>query len=193
MDAQGLEVSFESRIPVVRQILILEALDFVYSVFALAETEWNETLANSPDWPRLISTHPGKLLRPEHVLTVEYARTGSIIEVVSGVAGPVVKALKFLASYRLQVEKARITNPREKLKTVHQQLLPLIDMLKKRGASQDQVNQLVAKAYMYVDDVLTSLLIAQKLELAPLTMVKRLSIPCPTCKGAGRLLETCPP
>jgi hypothetical protein len=68
----ALEVSFESRVPVVGQILILEALDFIYSLSALGNVPFTAPLA--PPLDELAIGAPGKLLPKEHALTVEYVR-----------------------------------------------------------------------------------------------------------------------
>ena len=187
MEFQALEVSFESRVPVIGQVLILEALEHLYSLFALAEVDWREDLANDPDWKRFVVSSPGKLLRAEHALTVEYARIGSVKEVLSGVVGPLTKFFQFLASYRLQVEKHRITQAQHKLQIVEKELLPLIDKLKKRGVKKEQTDELVQRAYHFTDDVLVGLMTLQKLELSAIEKLVRPANPCPRCGGSGAI------
>jgi hypothetical protein len=185
METPALEISFESRVPVIGQILILEALDHLYSVFALAEVDWRDEFAAGTDWQRFVVSSPGKLLRPEHALTVEYARTGSVKEVVSGLGTALLKFFKFLSSYRLQVEKHNVTQAHEKLRIIEKELFPIIDKLKKRGAKKEQIDNLLKHAYHYTEEVLTGLMASQKLELSAIEKLVRPVNACPTCKGTG--------
>jgi hypothetical protein len=159
----------------------------LYSWFALADVEWKEEFVKGDEWQNFIVEAPGKLLRPEDALTVEYARTGSVKEVVSGVGSAIWKLVKFLAAYRLQVEKHKVKQAKDKLEIIVKEILPIIDKLKQRGIKAEQVKRLLARAYQYTDDVLTTLALAQKLELEAIEKLAKPARSCPTCKGAGSI------
>jgi hypothetical protein len=186
--AQAIEITFETKVPVMGQILILEAIDFLYSLFALDETEWREEFATGrEDWGNFIASAPGKVLRPENALTVEYARTGSMIEVVSGVASAVERFFEYIGNYRTQIKAHQVKQAHEKLRIIDKDILPIIDKLKKRGASQRRLDAIRDNALTYTDRVLATLMESQKLELAAIGQIKSPVHPCPTCHGTGLL------
>jgi hypothetical protein len=185
MDIEGIEITFEPRVPVVGQTMILEALDYIYSVIAVGEVGVRDDPSLTSRLGELASDLPGKLLRPEHVLTVEYARTGSVKEGLSGVLKSLKALLEFLATYRVRVEQEKAKLAREKLRIIREELLPTIDKLKKRGLSDEDVSRVLEKLYLFTEDVLTPLMERRKLSLAPVEKLPKPGKPCPTCNGMG--------
>ena len=110
MESKNMSLTFEPRIPVMGQIVILEAVEFLYSLEALKEVGWMKDVQRLGSWQRFVATTPGKLLSQEHVLIVESARTGSVTEVVSGLAQPVERLLKFLFFYKAEKEAKLLEN-----------------------------------------------------------------------------------
>jgi hypothetical protein len=163
--SDALELTFETPIPLVGQIMALEAVDHLYSLLALAESDWRGDIEKIEDWEQKFVTLPGKLLAPENTLQVTGMYPGSATEVLKGLAGPVAKLVEFLLLYRQKRRQANLQEQSEKLKIVLEQLLPLMDKMKKRGIAQKNIQATVIKAFQFVDEVLDGMMSHDKLTI----------------------------
>jgi len=167
MPTDRIAIVFEPKIPVVNQILILQAIDFLYSAEVLGTYGWRPDATNVPDWRNRIVSLPGKFIADEHVLRVESAHSSEVTEVVEGAAGPVEKLIEFLGLYFQKKRAGEFSLAENKVAFVRTQLLPTIKGLENAGASERQLQDLLNKAVLYVDDVLAELMSQQKLRIGP--------------------------
>jgi hypothetical protein len=174
------EVTFEPRVPVVGQILILEAFDFVYNLTALGETP---VLAPpAPSLGDLAVSAPGKLLAQQNNLTVEYVRNGSVKEILSGLPAALDKVLALLKWFVINIQ---LKGAPARIEFVRNELAPAIAALKQQGLSDRGAEHLIKKAATYLDDVLAKLITQKKLSIDPVSKFAAGKSPCPTCMGVG--------
>jgi hypothetical protein len=176
----AIEVSFEPRVPVVGQIFILEALDFIYSLMALAEAPF--TAPPSPSVDEIAVDGPGKLLARDNLLTVESVRNGSVMEILSGLPAALSKADNLI---RWCITNIALRGAPMRIDFIRNQLLPAIEALKKQGLSDRAAERVLRKATQYLDDVITELTSQGKLQIVALDSIPSLRSPCPTCSGRG--------
>ena len=162
MATNQLAITFEPNVPVVGQILILEAVDFLYSLGVLQTVGWNPQAQLQSDWHRFVGTTPGKLLSPENALRVHSAHSSAVTEVVEGVDKGIELLKKLLARLR-QLRAARAAS--ENLRVIREELLPLAEKLRQLGASEERLRQMIDKALMYADQVLTELMEQKKVQI----------------------------
>ncbi len=162
MASKQLAITFEPNVPVTGQILILEAVDFLYSLAILRDIGWSEEVERQPDWHRFVTTSPGKLLSRENVLQVHSAYSSAVTEVVEGVDKGV-ELLKKLLGRIKQLRGAALAQ--ERLRVIREELLPLIEKFKKLGVSEDRLNKMLDNAAIYADEVLTELMTQNKLQI----------------------------
>lgn len=162
MPIKQISITFEPNVPVVGQILILEAVDFLYSIAVLQEVGWSQEAQQLPEWRRFLATSPGKLLARENVLTVRSAHSSAVTEVLDGVDKGVDLFTKLLNA----ITTVRLASPREKLRIINEQLFPLIENLKRAGASEEQINEMRRKVALYASQVLDDLMSKQKVTIA---------------------------
>jgi hypothetical protein len=158
MATEKLVLTFEPNIPVAGQILVLEAVDFLYSVTVL--TDVGLRADRPPDWHRYITTAPGKLLAPAWLLRVHSARSSAVTEVLEGVDRGVQRLRRLLRTLR---ELQAVGPAQVKLRIVREELLPVIEHLRTLGAPEEQINEMISKALLYADEVLTELMKQNKL------------------------------
>jgi hypothetical protein len=152
--SDAIEVTFKTPIPVVGQLMILEAVDHLYSLFALGEVGWREGAPELDDWQDLFERFPGKLLGPQNALYLTHMYPGSAKEIVKGLAGPVEKFIEFVALYRNKKRQAELKEAKQQLKLISEQLLPLLKQMSKAGIPKDKVERTIVKAYQQLDEVL---------------------------------------
>lgn len=121
MASENLEITFEPNVPVAGQILILEAVEFLYSLGVLRDVGWGPQTQQLTDWHRFITTSPGKLLASENTLRVESAHSSAVTEVVKGVDKGL-QLLRKLIDRIKQLHGAGLA--REKLRVIREELLP---------------------------------------------------------------------
>ncbi|MBW7992560.1 MAG: hypothetical protein FVQ84_21445 [Planctomycetes bacterium] len=160
MANEKLVLTFEPNITVAGQILILEAVDFIYSVAVLKDVGLRND--RPPDWHLYITTLPGKLLAPAWVLRVHSAHSSAVTEVVEGVDRGVQLLKKLLRMLR---ELQAVGPAQIKLRIVREELLPVIEHLRTLGAPEEQINEMISKVLLYADGVLTELMKQNKLKL----------------------------
>jgi hypothetical protein len=161
MPIKQLSITFEPNVSVVGQILILEAVDFLYSIAVLQEVGWSQEAQQLPEWRRFLATSPGKLLARENVLTVRSAHSSAVTEVLDGADKGVDLFTKLLNA----IINARLASPSQKLHIINEQLFPLIENLKKAGASEEQIKGMTARVVLYSDQVLADLMAKQKVKI----------------------------
>jgi hypothetical protein len=162
MATEQLAITFEPNVPVVGQIVILEAVDFLYSLGVLRDVGWSPQALQLRDWRRFLVTAPGKLLSPENTLRVHSAHSSAVTEVVEGVDRGVA-LLRMLLNRLKQLCNEGLA--REKLRVIREELLSLIEKLRELGASEERLDQMVEKASVYADEVLTELAAQNKLRM----------------------------
>lgn len=162
MATQQLAITFEPNVPVVGQVLILEAVDFLYSLGVLRDVGWGPQAQQLTDWHRFVTTSPGKLLSSENTLRVHSAHSSAVTEVVEGVDKGL-ELLRRLVNRLMQLRGSGVAG--EKLRVIHEELLPLIEKLKQLGAPEERINKMVEKTLVYADDVLTELIEQNKLKI----------------------------
>ncbi len=166
MPTEGIEIVFESNIPVIGQVTILEAVDFLYSAIVLGTDGWRTDAPSVPNWLNRIVSLPGKFIKEEHFLIVESAHSDSpVTEVVIGTAAAVLTFISTLLESHRRKKKNEFTLAQSKIAFVTEQLQPAIRALQKAGASADQVKALVQKSATYLDDLLTELISKEKLQI----------------------------
>jgi hypothetical protein len=171
MERKALALKFETDMPVIGQVMVLEAIDFIYTLKALdwvdAKTQWRI----EGDWQRVVGQLPGKLLREEHFLLLHTARAGSVTEVVKGAAQPIAGTIEAILTYKAKIKKIeaevrlmRVTEQEKEQEMLKRQLLmvredlfPLIEKLKSYGVADSELNQLVVRAYQHASTVLAQL------------------------------------
>jgi hypothetical protein len=139
--ADALELTFETPIPLVGQIMILEAVDYLYGLTALSLLDWKRDFESIENWRSAIVSTPGKLLDQDKNLHVAHMYPGSVKEVVAGVAGPVEKLTEFLLLYREKKTAAKIKNLADATTYVRQNLTPLLDKMKKHGVPERDIER----------------------------------------------------
>lgn len=162
MATKQLSIIFEPDVPVAGQILILEAVDFLYSLGVLKDVGWSEQAQRLPDWHRFASTSPGKLLASENVLRVRSAHSSVVTEIVGGID----KGIELLKTLIDRLKQLRAgERAQAKLRIIREEILPLIEKLRKQGASEDRINRMVENAAVYVEEVLVNLMLQDKLKI----------------------------
>lgn len=157
-----ISITFEPNVPVAGQILILEAVDYLYSLAALMYVGWSHEAARIPDWHKFIVNSPGKLLAEENTLRVHSAHSSAVTEVVEGI-DKAIKQLKKLVDMLKQLREEE--RAKSKLQVIREELLPLIEKLRQQGASEERIRLMVENAALYVDEVLIGLMTRDKLKL----------------------------
>jgi len=162
MPSQELALTFEPDVPVVGQILILEAVDFLYSLGVIGALGWSPDVEPGTDVAQFVVTVPGKLLPTQYTLRVRSAYSSQVTEVVGGVD----KGLELLWKLLDRIKQLRgVGVAGEKLRVVREELLPVIEKLRQLGASDERIKELVQRALLYADQVLTELMAQHKLKL----------------------------
>jgi small nuclear ribonucleoprotein (snRNP)-like protein len=176
----ALEVTFETPIPLIGQVMVLEAVDYLYALMALAYTDWKEDYSSIENWREAIVNVPGKLLPRESNLHLTQMYPGSAKELLQGMARPAEKFVEFLFTYREKKVAAKIKNLSEATEYVQHQLLPLADKMRKKGVPDRNIERTLNKAYQFLDEVLDDLVDRKQIaiKLRDGSMIRGL---CPTC------------
>lgn len=157
-----ISITFEPNVPVAGQILILQAVDYIYSLAALMSVGWSPQAARMSDWHKFVVNSPGKLLSEEHALRVHSAHSSAVTEVVEGIDKAIKQLKKLVDTLKELREEERA---KSKLRIVREELLPLIEKLRQQGASEERIRLMVENAALYVDEVLIGLMARDKLKL----------------------------
>lgn len=177
----ALELKFETPIPLVGQIMILEAVDYLYALTALGQLDWRRDYRSIPNWQESLVTAPGKLLDPENNLHVTHMYPGSVKEVVQGIAGAVEKLVEFLLLYREKKTAAQIKNLADTTAYIRHQLAPTLDRLKKNGVPERNIERTLSKAQQLLDEVLDELVCRNQLAIRNVNGAALPGYKCPRC------------
>lgn len=170
MELDEIEIVFETNIPVGGQIIILESIDYLYSAFALRDLGWSSNLENTPEWFSGIVNLPGKFVADENLLRAKSAKSGSIIETISGIATVLSLLLQALSFYMEFRRRHKNNKPEEEIQSSFQSeymllvMQPLIAKLRNKGVSEQELAILLNNCYNRLE-VLNNLVESNKLKI----------------------------
>jgi DNA repair exonuclease SbcCD ATPase subunit len=165
--------------------MVLEAVDYLYSLMVPAHTDWKDDLKSTESWQEVFATLPGKLLGEEKILNVTHMYPGSAIEILQGLAGPVEKLIEFLALYREKKRLAQIQALEKSLEIITKQLMQVLAKMQKNGVPQENIKRTIAKAHYHMDQVLDALMSQNKVAIVNVSSEALPGYKCPVCGAAS--------